>query len=156
MVVATDGLPFLASPCLALPARLLQVRVGLSIHHSVQSVALDTLVEHRLGGEACKVGGCVRVCEGGHVRAACRLPASQGASTNPRSLSPVTNLLGLLRCAVQTVARWEKDRLRMQILEEAAIGGRAMGRAGAHCGGGVGGEGGAGRCRAQLQTDFTM
>ena len=38
----------------------LQVRVGLSIHHSVQSVALDTLVEHRLGGEACKVGGWVR------------------------------------------------------------------------------------------------
>ncbi|KAI7846383.1 hypothetical protein COHA_000094 [Chlorella ohadii] len=50
------------------------VRVGVSIHHSVQSVALDTLVEHRLGGE----GG-------------------------------------------KNVARWEKDRLRMAILEEANI-----------------------------------
>lgn len=50
------------------------VRVGVSIHHSVQSVALDTLVEHRLGGDASK-----------------------------------------------SVARWEKDRLRMQILEEANI-----------------------------------
>lgn len=34
-----------------------QVRVGVSIHHSVQSVALDTLVEHRLGGDA---GGQVK------------------------------------------------------------------------------------------------
>ncbi|KAL4448164.1 hypothetical protein ABPG75_005383 [Micractinium tetrahymenae] len=50
------------------------VRVGVSIHHSVQSVALDTLVDHRLGGDASK-----------------------------------------------NVARWEKDRLRMQILEEANI-----------------------------------
>lgn len=33
-----------------------QVRVGVSIHHSVQSVALDTLVAHRLGGDAVKVG----------------------------------------------------------------------------------------------------
>ena len=32
-----------------------QVRVGVSIHHSVQSVALDTLVEHRLGGDASRV-----------------------------------------------------------------------------------------------------
>ncbi|PSC70977.1 putative helicase MAGATAMA 3 [Micractinium conductrix] len=50
------------------------VRVGVSIHHSVQSVALDTLVEHRLGGDAAK-----------------------------------------------NVQRWERDRLRMQILEEANI-----------------------------------
>ncbi|PRW45131.1 putative helicase MAGATAMA 3 [Chlorella sorokiniana] len=50
------------------------VRVGVSIHHSVQSVALDTLVEHRLGGDGSK-----------------------------------------------NVARWEKDRLRMSILEEANI-----------------------------------
>lgn len=32
------------------------MRVGVSIHHSVQSVALDTLVDHRLGGDASKVG----------------------------------------------------------------------------------------------------
>jgi hypothetical protein len=32
------------------------VRVGVSIHHSVQSVALDTLVAQRLGGDAGKVG----------------------------------------------------------------------------------------------------
>lgn len=40
--------PVVAPPC--------QVRVGVSIHHSVQSVALDTLVDHRLGGDASKVG----------------------------------------------------------------------------------------------------
>lgn len=57
-----------------------QVRVGVSIHHSVQSVALDTLVEHRLGGDAAK-----------------------------------------------NVQRWERDRLRMQILEEANIGGWGWG-----------------------------
>lgn len=28
------------------------VRVGVNIHHSVQSVALDTLVQHRLGRES--------------------------------------------------------------------------------------------------------
>ena len=28
-----------------------QVRVGVNIHHSVHSVALDTLVDHRLGGD---------------------------------------------------------------------------------------------------------
>ncbi|EFN56459.1 hypothetical protein CHLNCDRAFT_57676 [Chlorella variabilis] len=50
------------------------VRVGVSIHHSVQSVALDTLVAHRLGGDA-----------------------------------------------VKSVAGWEKERLRMAILEEANI-----------------------------------
>ncbi|KAL4853029.1 putative helicase MAGATAMA 3 [Chlorella vulgaris] len=50
------------------------VRVGVNIHHSVQSVALDTLVQLRLGGDAGK-----------------------------------------------SVMRWEKDRLRMAILEEANI-----------------------------------
>ena len=44
-----------ALPTALPPPCTLQVRVGVSIHHSVQSVALDTLVEHRLGGEGGKV-----------------------------------------------------------------------------------------------------
>lgn len=107
----------------ALPC--LQVRVGVSIHHSVQSVALDTLVEHRLGGDASKVrlwgvvGGWVRCgvsagwLEGGCAGCCCwhRGACEEGSNS------------GCLTChPAQNVARWERDRLRMQILEEANIG----------------------------------
>ena len=53
----------------ALPAA--QVRVGVSIHHSVQSVALDTLVEHRLGGDASRVRASQSL-----PRPGCNVPAT--------------------------------------------------------------------------------
>lgn len=119
--------------------------MGVSIHHSVQSVALDTLVEHRLGGEGkvrpqgqgCLVTRALALALAGLVLAN---PALQHARAWPNGLrravpslavhSPAhraAQLLPAAAAAPQNVARWEKDRLRMSILEEANIGGAGRG-----------------------------
>ncbi|RMZ53306.1 hypothetical protein APUTEX25_004794 [Auxenochlorella protothecoides] len=70
------------------------VRVGVNIHHSVQSVALDTLVTLRLGSEAGK--------------ASCGRP---GSPLQPNKRSSIAS----------SASRLERDRARMAILEEASI-----------------------------------
>jgi hypothetical protein len=106
-----------------------QVRVGVSIHHSVQSVALDTLVEHRLGGDASRVRDSMAArcahprwdvgCTSRGEMLLCRAAAVRSALC---CRAAFVHLPPPVAPSAQTVARWEKDRLRMQILEEANIG----------------------------------
>lgn len=68
----------------------------MSIHHSVQSVALDTLVDHRLGGDGSKVGRCIFACkflkkgrgEGEGVRVAGRKAGQEEMGVTVRTVSP--------------------------------------------------------------------